>query len=141
MALLTESGLALETESGLELHRESYVAPPERSGRKKILFFPEVRHFEQIIKMKGATRLPTRDQVITITSKIAQQTSGSLQYKGTVRLLKESVQIVGTSKKILQEQKAKMIGSKTRMINESLTIKGKKDYSVLLNKLEELELV
>lgn len=141
MALLTESGLALETESGLELHRESYVAPPERSGRKKILFFPEVRHFEQIIKMKGATRLPTRDQVITITSKIAQQTSGSLQYKGTVRLLKESVQVVGTSKKILQEQKAKMIGSKTRMINESLTIKGKKDYSVLLNKLEELELV
>ncbi len=141
MALLTESGLALETESGLELHRESYVAPPERSGRKKVLFFPEVRHFEQIIKMKGATRLPTRDQVITITSKIAQQTSGSLQYKGTVRLLKESVQVVGTSKKILQEQKAKMIGSKTRMINESLTIKGKKDYSVLLNKLEELELV
>ena len=141
MALLTESGLALETESGLELHRESYVAPPERSGRKKVLFFPEVRHFEQIIKMKGATRLPTRDQVITITSKIAQQTSGSLQYKGTVRLLKESVQVVGTSKKVLQEQKAKMIGSKTRMINESLTIKGKKDYSVLLNKLEELELV
>jgi len=141
MALLTESGLALETESGIELHRESYVAPPERSGRKKVLFFPEVRHFEQIIKMKGATRLPTRDQVITITSKIAQQTSGSLQYKGTVRLLKESVQVVGTNRKVLQEQKAKMIGSKTRMINESLTIKGKKDYSVLLNKLEELELV
>ncbi len=141
MALLTESGLALETESGLELHRESYVAPPERSGRKKILFFPEVRHFEQIIKMKGATKLPTRDEVITITANLAQQVSTSLQYKGTVRLLKESVQVVGTSKKILQEQKVKMIGSKTRMINESLTIKGKKDYSVLLNKLAELELV
>ena len=138
MALLTESGLALETESGLELHRESYVAPPERSGRKKVLFFPEVRHFEQIIKMKGATRLPTRDQVITITSKIAQQTSGSLQYKGTVRLLKESVQVVGTSKKILQEQKAKMIGSKTRMINESILIEGKKNYDVLINKIEEI---
>lgn len=141
MALLTESGLALETESGLELHRESYVAPPERSGRKKILFFPEVRHFEQIIKMKGATRLPTRDQVITITSKIAQQTSGSLQYKGTVRLLKESVKVVGTSKKVLQEQKAKVRGTKSRTVNESIMIKGKKDYSVLISKLEELDLI
>ena len=84
MALLTESGLDLETESGIVLHRESYVPPPKRYGRKKILYFPEVRHFEQIIKMRGATRLPTRDEVITITAKTAQQTSGSLQYKGTV---------------------------------------------------------
>ena len=58
MALLTESGLDLETESGISLNRESYVAPPKRYGRKKILYFPEVKHFEQIVKMMGATRLP-----------------------------------------------------------------------------------
>jgi len=138
MALLTESGLALETESGLELHRESYVAPPERSGRKKILFFPEIRHFEQVVKIRGPTKLPTRDEVITITANMAQQVSGSLQYKGTVRLLKESVKVVGTSKKVLQEQKAKVRGTKSRTVNESIMIKGKKDYSVLINKIEQL---
>ena len=141
MALLTESGLALETESGLELHRESYVAPPERSGRKKILFFPEVRHFEQVVKIRGPTKLPTRDEVITITANMAQQVSTSLQYKGTVRLLKESFNVVGTSKKVLQEQKTKVRGTKSRTVNESIMIKGKKDYSVLISKLEELELV
>lgn len=141
MALLTESGLALETESGLELHRESYVAPPERSGRKKILFFPEIRHFEQVVKIRGPTKLPTRDEVITITANMAQQVSGSLQYKGTVRLLKESVKVVGTSKKVLQEQKAKVRGTKSRTVNESIMIKGKKDYSVLISKLEELDLI
>ena len=97
MALLTESGLDIETEDGFVLNRESYV---NRLGRKKILFFPEIKHFEKIVKMRGDTRLPQQDQVITITSKIAQQTSGSLQYKGTVRLVKESVQIVGTNKKL-----------------------------------------
>ena len=141
MALLTESGLALETESGLELHRESYVAPPERSGRKKILFFPEIRHFEQVVKIRGPTKLPTRDEVITITANMAQQVSTSLQYKGTVRLLKESFNVVGTSKKVLQEQKTKVRGTKSRTVNESIMIKGKKDYSVLIRKLEELDLI
>lgn len=141
MALLTESGLALETESGIELNRESYVPPPKRYGRKKILFFPEIKHFEKIVKMRGDTRLPQQDQVITITSKIAQQTSGSLQYKGTVRLVKDNVQVVGSGIKKLQESKIKIKGDKSRTVNESLIIEGKKDYSVLLNKLEELELV
>ena len=140
MALLTESGLALETENGIELNRESYVAPPKRYGRKKVLFFPEVKHFEKIVKMRGATRLPTRDEVITITSKIAQQTSGSLQYKGTVRLVKESVQVVGTNKKRTNQINGKMIGSKVRSVNESLVIKGKKNYDELIKAIEMLEI-
>ncbi len=140
MALLTESGLALETESGIELNRESYTPPPKRYGRKKILFFPEIKHFEQVVKMRGATRLPTRDEVITITSKIAQQTSGSLQYKGTVRLVKESVQVVGTNKKRTNQINGKMIGSKVRSVNESLVIKGKKNYDELIKAIEMLEI-
>ncbi len=137
MALLTESGLDLETEDGLVLTRESFV---ERLGRKKILFFPEIRHFEQVVKIRGPTKLPTRDEVITITANMSQQVSASLQYKGTV-LVKESFNVVGTSKKVLQEQKAKVRGTKSRTVNESIMIKGKKDYSVLISKLEELELV
>ena len=137
MALLTESGLDLETEDGLVLTRESFV---ERLGRKKILFFPEIRHFEQVVKIRGPTRLPTRDEVITITANMSQQVSASLQYKGTV-LVKESFNVVGTSKKVLQEQKTKVRGTKSRTVNESIMIKGKKDYSVLISKLEELELV
>lgn len=137
MALLTESGLDLETEDGLVLTRESFV---ERLGRKKILFFPEIRHFEQVVKIRGPTKLPTRDEVITITANMSQQVSASLQYKGTV-LVKESFNVVGTSKKVLQEQKTKVRGTKSRTVNESIMIKGKKDYSVLISKLEELELV
>jgi len=140
MALLTESGLALETENGIELNRESYTPPPKRYGRKKILFFPEIKHFEQVVKMRGATRLPTRDEVITITSKIAQQTSGSLQYKGTVRLVKESVQVVGTNKKRTNQINGKMIGSKVRSVNESLVVKGKKNYDELIKAIEMLEI-
>lgn len=137
MALLTESGLDLETEDGLVLTRESFV---ERLGRKKILFFPEIKHFEQVVKIRGPIKLPTRDEVITITANMSQQVSASLQYKGTV-LVKESFNVVGTSKKVLQEQKAKVRGTKSRTVNESIMIKGKKDYSVLISKLEELELV
>ena len=140
MAILTEAGLDLETESGISLNRESYVAPPKRLGRKKILYFPEVKHFEQIVKMRGATRLPTRDEVITITAKTAQQTSGSLQYKGTVRLIKESVQVSGTNKKRTNDIKGKMIGSKVRPIQESLLIEGKKNYDELIKAIEMLEI-
>jgi len=137
MALLTESGYDLETESGLVLNRESFV---KRLGRKKILFFPEVKHFEQIIKMRGDTRLPQSDQVITITAKTGQETTGTLQYKGTVRLIKESVQVVGTNKKRTNDIKGKMIGSKVRPIKESLVIEGKKNYEQLINAIEMLEI-
>jgi len=137
MALLTESGYDLETESGLVLNRESFV---KRLGRKKILYFPEVKHFEQTIKMRGDTRLPQSDQVITITAKTGQETTGTLQYKGTVRLIKESVQVVGTNKKNTNDIKGKMIGSKFRPIKESLVIEGKKNYEQLINAIEMLEI-
>ena len=137
MALLTESGYDLETESGLVLNRESFV---KRLGRKKILYFPEVKHFEQTIKMRGDTRLPQSDQVITITAKTGQETTGTLQYKGTVRLIKESVQVVGTNKKSTNDIKGKMIGSKVRPIQESLLIEGKKNYDELIKAIEMLEI-
>ena len=137
MALLTESGLDLETEDGFVLNRESFV---KKLGRKKVLFFAEIKHFEKTVKMKGDTRLPTRDEVITITSKIAQQTTGSLQYKGTVRLIKESIQVVGTNKKRTNKINGKMIGSKVRSVNESLVIQGKKNYDQLIKAIEMLEI-
>tara|TARA_B110000881_G_C18064151_1_gene265676 strand:+ start:67 stop:480 length:414 start_codon:yes stop_codon:yes gene_type:complete len=137
MALLTESGYDLETESGLVLNRESFV---KRLGRKKILYFPEVKHFEQTIKMRGDTRLPQSDQVITITAKTGQETTGTLQYKGTIRLIKESVQVLGTNKKRTNEIKGKMIGSKSRPIKESLVIEGKKNYDELIKAIEMLEI-
>jgi hypothetical protein len=139
MALLTESGLALETESGIELNRESYVPPPKRYGRKKILFFPEIKHFEKIVKMRGNTRLPTRDEVITITSKIAQQTVGSLQYKGTVKLIKESV-VIGKGRARTNNLSARVKGNKVRPIKESLVIEGKKNYDELIKAIEMLEI-
>jgi hypothetical protein len=141
MALLTESGLDLETEDGIELNRESYVAPPQRSGRKKILFFPEVKHFEQIIKMRGATRLPQSDQVITITAKIGQETTGTLQYKGTVRLIKESIKVLGTNRKRTNNFNTRVKGNKLRPIHESIVIEGKKNYDQLIKYIEMLELV
>lgn len=140
MAILTEAGLDLETESGISLNRESYVAPAKKLGRKKILYFPEVKHFEQTVKMMGATRLPTRDQVITITARTGQETTGTLQYKGTVRLIKESVQVSGTNKKSTNDIKGSIIGSKIRPIQESLLIEGKKNYDELIKAIEMLEI-
>lgn len=139
MAILTEAGLDLETESGISLNRESYVAPPQKSGRKKILYFPEVKHFEQIVKMRGATRLPQSDQVITITAKIGQETTGTLQYKGTVRLIKESVAI-GKCKVRTNNLSARVKGDKVRHIQESLLIEGKKNYEQLIKAIEMLEI-
>ena len=139
MALLTEAGLDLETESGISLNRESYVAPPKRLGRKKILYFPEVKHFEQIVKMMGATRLPQSDQVITITARTGQETTGTLQYKGTVRLIKESV-AVGKCKVRTNNLSARVKGNKIRPIQESLLIEGKKNYDELIKAIEMLEI-
>lgn len=139
MALLTESGLDLETESGISLNRESYVAPPKRYGRKKILYFPEVKHFEQIIKMRGDTRLPQSDQVITITARIGQETTGTLQYKGTIRLIKESV-AVGKCKVRTNNLSARVKGNKIRPVQESLVIEGKKNYDELIKAIEMLEI-
>jgi len=139
MALLTESGLDLETEDGIVLNRESYVPPPKRYGRKKILFFPEIKHFEKIVKMRGDTRLPQSDQVITITAKTGQETTGTLQYKGTVRLIKESV-AVGKCKVRTNNLSARVKGNKVRPIQESLVIEGKKNYDELIKAIEMLEI-
>ena len=136
MALLTESGYDLETESGLVLNRESFV---KRLGRKKILYFPEVKHFEQTIKMRGDTRLPQSDQVITITAKTGQETTGTLQYKGTIRLIKESV-AVGKCKVRTNNLSARVKGNKIRPIQESLVIEGKKNYDELIKAIEMLEI-
>ena len=139
MAILTEAGLDLETESGISLNRESYVAPAKKLGRKKILYFPEVKHFEQTVKMMGATRLPTRDQVITITARTGQETTGTLQYKGTIRLIKESV-AVGKCKVRTNNLSARVKGNKIRPVQESLVIEGKKNYDELIKAIEMLEI-
>ena len=63
MTIRTEDGLILTTEADGILGLESYVHP---FGKKKILEFPEIRHFEEIIKMRGATKEQTQWLLNTI---------------------------------------------------------------------------
>ena len=136
MALLTESGLDLETESGLELNRESYVAPIPTSGGKKLISFPQVQHIQGAIRVRGNTRLPLDKEKIVIRASAFESTSQLISYKGVVSTIIEGT-IKGTGSRNVKS-KAMIIGSKLNNITESITIKGKKDYIVLIDKIKQI---
>ena len=136
MALLTESGLDLETESGLELNRESYVAPIPTSGGKKLISFPQVQHIQGAIRVRGNTRLPLDKEKIVIRASAFESTIYSISYKGVVSTIIEGT-IKGTGSRNVKS-KAMIIGSKLNNITESITIKGKKDYIILIDKIKQV---
>ncbi len=136
MALLTESGLDLETESGLELNRESYVAPIPTSGGKKLISFPQVQHIQGVIRVRGNTRLPLDKEKIVIRASAFENTIHSISYKGVVNTIIEGT-IKGTGSRNVKS-KAMIIGSKLNNITESITIKGKKDYIILIDKIKQI---
>ena len=136
MALLTESGLDLETESGLELNRESYVAPIPTSGGKKLISFPQVQHIQGAIRVRGNTRLPLDKEKIVVRASAFESTSQLISYNGIVNTVGEAT-IKGVGSRNVKS-KAMIIGSKINTVRESVTIKGKKDYVVVINKIQEL---
>jgi hypothetical protein len=104
---------------------------------KKLLQFPEINHVQGKIRIRGGTRLPQGNQVITIQASLSQLVGESLRYKG---LVKDKGQFVvkGQKSSPLKSSRTLLIGSKIKSITESIVIKGKKDYIILLDKFKEL---
>lgn len=109
---------------------------PTKTG-KKLLQFPEVNHVQGNIKVRGNTRLPQGNQVITIKASLSQLVAENLYYKGVVQDKGQHI-VTGNKSSSLKSSRTLLIGSKIKSITESLVIKGKKDYIILLDKFKEL---
>jgi len=104
---------------------------------KKILSFPEVNHIQGVISVRGNTRLPQDIQVITLEASISKNQDLSIHYKGVVQDKGQQI-IEGQKSRSLLSSKTILIGSKIKSISESVEIKGKKDYIVLIDKIKQL---
>ncbi len=113
--------------------------PTEGGGTpgKKILSFPEINHVQGVIRVRGNTRLPQGDQVITVHASLSQMVANQIPYKGVIECIGQHV-ITGQKSRSLLSSKTILIGSKIKSVTESVVIKGKKDYTTLLNKFKEL---
>ena len=115
----------------------SYV--PTEGGStpgKKILSFPEINHVQGTISVRGNTKLPQADQVITIQANLSENLDLAIRYKGVISTVLDGTIIGTTSKSIVTE--ALLIGTKSKTVADSVIIKGKKDYNIILTKFEEL---
>jgi hypothetical protein len=104
---------------------------------KKILQFPEVNHIQGVIRVRGNTRLPQGNQVITIQASLSQLLAENIPYKGVIQDKGQQI-IEGQKSRSLLSSKTILIGSKIKSISESVEIKGKKDYIVLIDKIKQL---
>jgi hypothetical protein len=137
LKLITESGVYLTTESGSYITSEDAILPPPKLTGKKLLSFPEINHVQGKIRVRGNTRLPQGDQVITIHASLSQMVEDRISYKGVIECIGQHV-ITGQKSRSLLSSKTILIGSKIKSVTESVVIKGKKDYTTLLNKFKEL---
>ena len=111
-------------------------APKVYKPGKKIISFPQVQHIQGVIRVRGNTRLPLDKEKIVIRASAFESTSQLISYKGVVSTIIEGT-IKGTGSRNVKS-KAMIIGSKLNNITESITIKGKKDYIVLIDKIKQI---
>jgi len=104
---------------------------------KKLLSFPEVNHIQGTIMVRGNTRLPQNDQVITVQASLSENQDLSIHYKGVIQDQGQGI-VEGQKSRPLLSSRTVLIGSKIKSVTESVTIKGKKDYIILLDKLKDL---
>ena len=111
-------------------------APKVYKPGKKIISFPQVQHIQGVIRVRGNTRLPLDKEKIVIRASAFESTIHSISYKGVVSTIIEGT-IKGTGSRNVKS-KAMIIGSKLNNITESITIKGKKDYIILIDKIKQV---
>jgi len=109
----------------------------KKPGKKKLLFFPEINHVQGTIRVNGNTRLPQGNQVIMIHASLSENLDLPIHYKGIIQDKGQYI-IEGKKSSPLVSSRTSLIGSKIKSITESLVIKGKKDYTILLEKFKEL---
>ena len=111
-------------------------APKVYKPGKKLISFPQTQHIQGTIRVKGNTRLPLDKEQIVVRASAFESTTHSVSYKGVVNTIIEGT-IKGTGSRNVKS-KAMIIGSKLNNITESTTIKGKKDYIVLIDKIKQI---
>ena len=122
--------------SGAGDYSTSKSATPSYTTGKKLISFPEVQHIQGVIRVRGNTRLPLDKEKIVIRASAFESTIHSISYKGVVSTIIEGT-IKGTGSRNVKS-KAMIIGSKLNNITESITIKGKKDYIILIDKIKQV---
>ena len=111
-------------------------APKVYKPGKKIISFPQVQHIQGAIRVRGNTRLPLDKEQIVVRASAFENTSQLISYKGIVNTIIEGT-VTGSSSRNVKS-KAMIIGSKLNNITESIKIKGKKDYIVLIDKIKQI---
>jgi hypothetical protein len=113
------------------------VTPKVDKPGKKLISFPETQHIQGTIQLRGTTRLPVDSEQIVVRASAYESTSQAVSYKGVVNSMHTIDTVTGSGSRNVRSN-ATFIGSKSKNISESVTIKGKKDYVVLINKIEEI---
>jgi|LWDU01.1.fsa_nt_gi hypothetical protein len=122
--------------SGAGDYSTSKSATPSYTTGKKLISFPEVQHIQGVIRVRGNTRLPLDKEKIVVRASAFENTIHSVSYKGVVSTIIEGT-VTGKSSRNMKS-KAMIIGSKLNNTTESITIKGKKDYIILINKIKQI---
>ena len=113
------------------------VTPTVQKTGKKFISFPETQHVQGTIQLRGTTRLPVDSEQIVVRASAYESTTQAVSYKGVVNSMHTIDTVTGSGSRNVKS-KSMFIGSKSKSISESVMIKGKKDYVVLINKIEQV---
>ena len=113
------------------------VTPTVQKTGKKFISFPETQHVQGTIQLRGTTRLPVDSEQIVVRASAYENTTQAVSYKGVVNSMHTIDTVTGSGSRNVKS-KAMFIGSKSKTISESVMIKGKKDYVVLINKIQQV---
>ena len=128
----TESDFAVSNFAG-----SNFVVDLVHKPGRKLVSYPETNHIQGSLRIRGNTRLPQGDQVITIVSSLSQLVAETLPYKGTVQL-EEGMVLEGTCTVPTSTVDYRTIGVTYLSVHENVEIKGEKDYLQVIKKLEQL---
>ena len=112
------------------------TAPKVYKPGKKLISFPQTQHIQGTIRVKGNTRLPLDKEKIVVRASAFESTSQLISYNGIVNTVGEAT-IKGVGSRNVKS-KAMIIGSKINTVRESVTIKGKKDNIILIDKIKQI---
>ena len=113
------------------------VTPTVQKTGKKFISFPETQHVQGTIQLRGTTRLPVDSEQIIVRASAYENTTQAVSYKGVVNSMHTIDTVTGSGSRNVKS-KSMFIGSKSKSISESVMIKGKKDYVVLINKIQQV---
>ena len=108
----------------------------DKPGRK-LISYPETNHIQGSLRIKGNTKLPQGDQVITIVSTLSQLVGETVEYNGVIGSDTELL-IEGTGTLPTSTIDYRTIGVTYLNVHENVKVNGEKDYLQVIKKLEQL---